>query len=132
MKIDVTKSSVVRDIILTILTFGIWNIYVQMRQIWDVNDLISSSDDKIPSIAIVFIFSLLTLGLYFCYHEYKLTKKLHILLDGHRDKAIEITMGVLAFLGLWFLVDSYQQSLINKYINQNLAVQTLNTVQNTL
>lgn len=113
----VTRSSVIRDIVLTILTFGLWNIYVQMRQIWDVNEL--AREEIAPSFVWVIIYSILTLGIYFGYHEYKLTKKLH-LLNGHSEgKLIEIGSALLAILGFWFIVDSYQQNLINKYITTN-------------
>jgi hypothetical protein len=113
MKLNATKSSILLDILLTILTFGLWNFYVQMRQIWDVNELLPK-DKPIPSVVLVLVFSILTLGLYFCYHEYKLTKKLHILQYGVANPTIEYGAAILSFFGLWFVVDSYQQNLINQ------------------
>jgi hypothetical protein len=115
MKLNATKSSIVLDIILTIITLGLWNFYVQMRQIWDVNEMLPN-EEPIPSVVLVLIFSLLTFGLYFCYHEYKLTKKLHMLQYGVANPTLEIGAGILAFFGLWFVVDSYQQNLINEYL----------------
>lgn len=123
MKNNVTSSSVVLDIVLTIFTFGLWNFYVQMRQIWDINEL-SSTDKELPSIVVVFLLSVITLGLYFCYHEYKLTKKLHGLRYGVENSTVEVGAGILTFFGLWFIVDSYQQSLINGYLGSKSPSQS--------
>jgi hypothetical protein len=111
---EVTRSSIIKDILLTCLTLGIWNLYVQIRQIADINQLLGVRE--IPSFAKVFLFSVLTLGIYFCYHEYKLTNKLHSLNYNKTYPGNEYFMGFLTFLGLWFIVDSYQQSLINAYL----------------
>jgi hypothetical protein len=117
VKLNITKTSFYKDILLTLLTFGIWNIYVQMRQIWDVNELLKNRE-KMPSFVFVVICSLFTLGIYFCYHEYKLTRKLHILLNNCENRPIEYGTAILAFFGLWFVVDSYQQDMINQYIDK--------------
>lgn len=113
MKVE--RKSVIKDIILTILTFGIWNIYVQIRQIHETNQLIGK--DKIPHFIVVFLLSILTLGIYFAYHEYCLTKELHKLNYGKRFELVEYVMAFSTFFGFWFFVDSYQQTLINKYID---------------
>ena len=108
--------SVIRDIILTLITFGLWNLYVQFRQIEDVNDILG--EPKLPSLLKVLLLSLITLGLYFCYYEYKLTKILHQLNYKKTYTFNEVACGLMTFIGLWFIVDSYQQSLINDYIEK--------------
>jgi hypothetical protein len=110
-------NSVIRDIFFTIITFGLWNFYVQFRQIEDVNDILGQP--KLPSLLKVLLLSIITLGLYFCYYEYKLTKILHQLNYQKTYTFNEVACGLMTFIGLWFIVDSYQQSLINDYIDKN-------------
>jgi len=113
-----TTSSLLRDLMLTLLTFGLWNLYVQFRQIHETNILLGR--EEIPSFTKVAILTLLTLGLYFCYFEYKLTKELHLLNFGERRTGLEYAIGFLSFIGLWFFVDLYQQDLINRLIEKKM------------
>ncbi len=107
-------SWVLTDIILTILTLGLWNLWVQVRQVNSVN--VIEGKDRFPPMIFILLLSIFTFGIYFFYHEYKMTKILHQKICGHTKPYIEIPMALLTFLGLWFIVDSYQQSLINKLI----------------
>jgi hypothetical protein len=109
----VEKKSILIDILLTVITGGLWNLWVQYRQIRDTNEALPEGQKK--SFILLLLFSLLTFGLYFIWHEYKLTKELHILVYGSDRLEVELLCGVATFLGLWFIVDSYQQSLINEY-----------------
>ena len=48
-----------------------------------------------------------------------MTKKLHDI-GGYTDQQIvEILAAVITFMGLWFIVDLYQQYLINNFVEQN-------------
>ena len=107
------KHNFLIDILLTLITFGIWNLYVQMRQIHDYNDI--TGEDM--SVVLVFVLSILTFGLYFVYHEFRLTRELRKLL-GKPNFLVELFTGVLAFIGLWFIVDSYQQVLLNEILEK--------------
>ena len=116
------RCSLLGDVILTILTFGLWNFYIQYRQIHFVNKI--RINDGLPSVFFIVVFSIFTFGLYFCYHEYKLTKKLHEV-TGHEDQLIvEILAAVITFFGLWFVVDLYQQYLINIFVESNVSSMT--------
>ena len=106
--------SLLRDIFLTIITFGLWNLYVQIRQIRFLDKL--EPDNGIPSIFFIIILSLLTFGLYFCYHEYRVAKKLHQALGENDQELVEVLCGLATFLGLWILTDLYQQYLINTFV----------------
>lgn len=79
----------------------------------DTNELLSK---KNYSFILTMLFSFLTFGLYFWYHEYKLTKELHALNNIHDRELVEILVPLLTFFGLWFLVDGYQQDLLNEKI----------------
>lgn len=112
---DVKIESIIADIVLTIITLGIWNLWVQLRQIYDVNQLLGQK--KFPeSILKLLFFTLITLGFYFIYHEIMMTRALHRLNYGKSYFLLNIIVGFLTFFGLWFIVDSYQQNLLNRYI----------------
>ncbi len=111
------------DIVLSLLTFSLWNIWVQYRQIKTVKQLFP--DHKMPSIMVITLLSIVTLGLYFIYHEYSLTRFLHIKTEGRRIVWIEVSAGVLTLLGLWFLVDSYQQDSINQILDNRYGQEQL-------
>ncbi len=108
----IERKSILFDILLTIITGGLWNLWVQYRQIRDSNAILPPEKQK--SFILLLLFSVLTFGLYFVWHEFKLTKDLHIKVYGSDRLEIEILCGIASFFGLWFIVDSYQQSLMNE------------------
>lgn len=105
--------SIILDFFLTIVTIGIWNLWVQWRQITEFNSQFQTR--KIPHPWIVIILSVLTFGLYFIYHEFQMTREIHRLVENRTYPLIELAAGVGTFFGLWFIVDSYQQHLLNDY-----------------
>ncbi len=105
------RQSVIRDILFTVLTFGLWNVYVQIRQIYDLNELLGREEYHFVKIVLL---SILTLGLYFCYHEYKMSRQLYDLYYGKGSYPYRpYAYAFLTFLGLWFIVDSSQQAMLN-------------------
>lgn len=108
--------SLIRDVFLTVITLGFWNLYVQLRQISFMNKL--KPDNGIPSIFFIIIFSFLTFGLYFCYHEYRMAKKLHEVLGLEDQELVEVLCGLATFFGAWILTDLYQQYLINSFVEK--------------
>ncbi len=115
---DLEKKSFLWDFFWTIITFGLFNIWVQIRQIVDTNEILGSREFSFFRLALL---TIITLGLYFVWHEYKMTKILMQKLYPDEPGSVEGTSllsAALAFLGLWFLVDSYQQHLLNKIIDR--------------
>jgi len=110
------RKTIFLDIFFTVLTGGLFNIWVQYRQIRDSNTLLPESEQN--SFFLLVLFSILTLGIYFIWHEYKLTHELHLKVYGKPEPTLEFLSALGTFFGLWFIVDSYQQSLLNEYINQ--------------
>lgn len=108
----IERKSILIDILLTIFTAGLFNLWVQYRQIRDSNALLPEEERK--SFLFLILLSFITLGLYFVYHEFKLTRDLHLLVYKDVRTEVELLCGVAAFFGLWFIVDSYQQSLLNE------------------
>jgi Domain of unknown function (DUF4234) len=115
---DLTKSGVGRDILLTILTVGLWNFYVQFRQIQDTNALLGR--EEMPSFTKTMILSIITIGIYFGWFEYKMAKELHLITYGQRRPGLEYAIGIFSWMGLWFVVDLYQQDLINRIIEKRV------------
>lgn len=109
----IEKKSILIDILLTLFTGGLWNLWVQYRQVRDSNEVLPEDQQK--SFILLVLFTLITFGLYFVWHEFRLTRELHSLVYGSERLEIEILCAVASFFGLWFVVDSYQQSLMNEY-----------------
>ena len=101
--------NLVLDLILTILLCGIWNLLVQHSQMKALNYLLRREKYSFWK---VYLFSLLTFGIYFIYHEYQKAKDLaelsHQSPDG--DTIIAVVLSVMA---LHFVFDAISQSKIN-------------------
>lgn len=113
------KHSILMDIFLTLITAGLFNLWVQIRQIWDANEML---DEDVFGIFKLIFLSLVTFGIYFAYHEYKMTRLLHEKLYGHRYPEIEVACGIATFFALWFFVDSYQQVLMNQWADRHPTI----------
>lgn len=116
------KHSIWMDIFLTLITGGLFNLWVQVRQIWDANEMLD--DDRFGIFKLIFL-SIVTFGIYFAFHEYKMTRELHERLYKMRYPEIEIACGIATFFAMWFFVDSYQQVLMNQWAEKHPRV-TLN------
>ena len=101
------------DLLLTLLTAGIWNLWVQYRQMKQTNKLLGRGE---YSPIWTLIFAILTFGIYFFYHEYKLTAHIYKLTFAEENKQLAILCGIASALGMWFIVDSFQQHMLNSYI----------------
>ena len=109
----ISKKSIIIDLILVILTGGIWNVWMQYRQIRDYN---KASKNPEYSFFKWFLFSLITFGLYHIYHEYKLTRDIAILANKEDSELLGLIAGVVSATGLWIFVDLYQQELLNQTV----------------
>ncbi len=99
------------DIIITILTCGLFNFYIQYRQCLALNHMLKENK---YSFLMWLIFTILTCGLYHLYHEYRmssdLSEKLH--LGGANEPLVVLLLAVFA---MPFVGDAIQQSHINAY-----------------
>ena len=86
----IEPKNLIIDILLTLLTGGLWNLWVQYRQMKNVNTILKR-DSFSPFWTLVF--SLLTFGIYFFYHEYKLTDEIYTLTYGVRNKDLAMLCG---------------------------------------
>lgn len=103
--------NIAKDIIFTLLTCGIYNIYVQAKQINAVNAIIK---EQKYSFGMWFLLTLVTCGLYHLYHEYRLSSDLVKHIEGLNENEAILTVGLAAF-GMSLVADAIQQSHINKF-----------------
>ncbi len=109
----ITKKDFLLDIFLTVITGGLFNLWVQYRQMRDMNFLLQHK--KYSYLFWIFM-SVITFGIYHHYHEYKMTKDL-IEISEYESSGFEpILAAVLSFFLLWFVIDSFQQYLMNSTI----------------
>ncbi|MBT4792295.1 MAG: DUF4234 domain-containing protein [Halobacteriovoraceae bacterium] len=107
----IEKKNLLIDFILILLTGGVWNIWMQYRQIRDFN--ICLGERKYSFIKWL-ILTLLTFGLYHIYHEYKLTRNMYESVAGMGNGLeVGIIAGLISATGAWIFVDLYQQSILN-------------------
>lgn len=114
MKVE-TKN-VILDIIFTVLTAGLWNFWVQYRQIRDYN---AFTKEHKYSFLLWCLFTLITFGLYHIYHEYRLTKDIFERSNVADSTVIATACAIATAFGLWFIVDSIQQNQMNYLIDKN-------------
>ena len=99
------------DIILTIISFGMFNIWVQYKQMEAVNDMIGRKKYGFLKWAIL---TLLTFGIYHFIHEYMKSRDIEISL-GNEDPAMPVLNLILTVFVLWWVGDAIQQLRINEY-----------------
>ena len=110
----VSKKSILIDLVLVLITGGLWNLWMQYRQIRDYNVLNAGRGESYSFFTWLF-FSIITLGLYHIYHEYKLTRDIYILSAEDGDiELIALFAAIVSATGLWIFVDLYQQELLNR------------------
>ena len=103
--------SIILDIVLTLITFGLFNLWVQYKQMQAVNDLLQESK---YSFLLWLILTIITFGLYHIYHEYRMARDITTKSQGS-DQALALICVVLTIFGLWVVADAIQQAEINRY-----------------
>ena len=91
-----TSRGLIKYILLTLITLGIYNLYVIYRAAKDAN-LADTQDKKVGGLIFYIIFTILTLGIYSFYWYYRVTEKFANVIESANEKP-SITGG--AFL-LW-------------------------------
>ncbi len=103
--------SIALDIIVTVLTCGLFNFYVQYKQIQAVNDILK---EEKYSFVFWLILTICTCGLYHIYHEYRKSVDLAAKLNKDAGMAGIISV-ILTMIGLSIVNDAVQQVEINAY-----------------
>lgn len=99
------------DLVITILTCGLFNIYIQYQQILALNDMLKQQKYDFIS---WLLFCIITCGFYHIYHEYRISTDLARLLNKPEDQSALISV-ILTIFGVSIILDAIQQSEINRY-----------------
>ncbi len=111
-------SNVAKDVILSLLTCGLWDIFWQYKQMQTVNILLGYDEFSFGK---WLIFTILTCGLYHLYHEYLMGRAIvqvqhkYNLPPSESLPAISI---VLALISLGIITDALQQKELNYIIEE--------------
>ncbi|MCB0392197.1 MAG: DUF4234 domain-containing protein [Bdellovibrionales bacterium] len=107
--------SIIADILLTLITCGIYNLWVQYRQMEAVNFMLKSEKYAfIPWLLLTFI----TCGIYHIYHEYRMTQDICRVMGEPQSNEPLVNL-VLSVFALSIVADALQQALINRYFGDN-------------
>lgn len=104
--------SVAIDIILTIVTCGLWNIWVQARQMRAVNFMINKEKYRFWIWAGL---TLITCGLWHLYHEFRLSQDISIAMGKGPSDISPVVHLLLSIFALSIIADALQQAEINSY-----------------
>jgi len=103
--------SIAADIVLTLFTFGLFNIWVQYRQIKAVNYILEIK--KYSFLRWMFL-TIITFGLYHIYHEWRMSVDLAKALG--KDESLEGFISlILSAVALSIIADAIQQARINEF-----------------
>ena len=103
--------SIPLDIIFTLLSCGIFNLWVQHKQMQAVNDMLGTSLYRFGPWLLL---TIVTCGLYHIYHEYRKSRDVQQAL-GDGSSSEPIINVILTVLGLHVVADAIQQAEINRF-----------------
>jgi hypothetical protein len=106
-------SNIAVDILLTLLTCGIYNFFWQARQMRVVNALLGQERFRFWSWLLL---TLITCGIYHIYHEYVMGQAItEVQRDAGKDvDNLALISLLLSAIGLWIVTDAVQQHEINR------------------
>lgn len=110
-------SSIIADILLTLVTCGIYYFFIQNRQIKALNHMLNRPK---YSFGTWLLFSILTCGIYHVYHEYIMAQDINIV-SGHKLSHLPVISLILTIMALPIIADAIMQSEINKHFNYDQA-----------
>ncbi len=117
MKNSEFTSSIIADILLTLITCGIYYFFIQNRQIKALNQML-----KRPkySFGAWLFFSIITCGIYHIYHEYIMAQDINEA-SGNKNPNLPVISLLLTIMALPIVADAIMQSEINKYFENEKA-----------
>lgn len=107
--------SIVLDIVFTVLTCGLYNLWVQYKQIQTINFMLKTN--KYSFLSWLFL-CIITCGLYHIYHEFRKTEDICRAIGKDSGSETLITI-VLTVLGMHVAADAIQQVMINKFFGNH-------------
>jgi hypothetical protein len=107
--------SIVADVILTVITCGIYGLYWQYKQMETLNRWLRRDD---YSFVLWLLLSILTCGIFAIYYEYKMARGIVEIQEQNNFRVtrdLPLICLVLAIFGLGFVSLAVQQSEINRF-----------------
>ncbi len=104
-------SSITADVILSLITCGIYNLIVQHRQIQAVNHMLGY---KKYSFALWLILLIVTCSIYHVYHQYVMASDINQM-TGNKDPNLPLVVAVITIFFMGIVADALMQSRINEY-----------------
>jgi hypothetical protein len=108
------EADIVINILFSILTCGLYNIYWNYREMLAVNDLLGRKEFSFLSWSLL---SMVTCGLYHIYFEYRMGRAIVELQERHGidpEYLLPTISLTLTIFQLWIITDAIQQHEINK------------------
>lgn len=104
-------SSIIFDILVTIVTCGIYYFFIQHRQIQALNHMLGR-----PKYSFIkwLLFTIITCGIYHLYHEYIMAGDIAQVI-GEKSSNFQLLMLALAIVGLPMIADAIMQDKLNKH-----------------
>lgn len=112
------KVSIAKYVIFSIITFGIFNIYWQYKQMMFVNS--AAAEEKFSFVKWL-IFTIITCGIYHIYYEYVMGREIIFLqekLGIIKSQDLPVISIVLSIIGLTIVTDAIQQREINMMVDK--------------
>ena len=112
------KLSIAKYVIFSIITFGIFNIYWQYKQMMFVNR--ASGEEKFSFVKWL-IFTIITCGIYHIYYEYVMGREIIFLQEKFgiiKSQDLPVISIVLSIIGLTIVTDAIQQREINLMVDK--------------
>ena len=118
----IQKRDVLSVILLSIFTFGIYNLYWFIVVTNEIEASLMQKDGSVPSGGMAFLFSLLTCGIYMIYWYYKQGQRIAQLqrennMQGNDNSVLYL---VLAIVGMSIVNTALIQSDINGIVQTNM------------
>lgn len=103
--------SIPLDLLLTLLTCFLYNVYIQYKQMQAVNDMLKENKYNFVH---WLLFCIFTCFLYHIYHEYRMSSDI-ARVRGKDENGAGLVGVLLALFGLTFINDAIQQAEINAH-----------------
>lgn len=104
-------SSIIFDILVTLVTCGIYYFFIQYRQIRALNYMLKAHK---YSFGRWLLFAIITCGIYHIYHEYIMAGDINSVVED-KSPSFQPTILVLAIFALPIVADAIMQDKINKH-----------------
>ena len=120
---DLQEINIVKYLLLSVFTFGLFYLYWQYRQMSDTNTLLKDNQHGFFK---WFFLSILTFGIYHLYHEYKMSQDIITLQERfslkQQGSEFPLLCLLISLFGLILVSDFIHQDELNKIIRASRSL----------